>query len=83
MLVTDLTVHFASFLMKLGHNLTLKSARRFETKRFESASMQYVRKYYSDPFPPVTSKRYYAASLDLDFELNRSSDPLAKTVTNS
>ena len=31
----------------------------------------------SESFPPVASKRCYAS--DLDFELNRSSDPLAKS----
>ena len=34
---------------------------------------------YSESFPLVASKRYYVASSELDFELNRSSDPLAKS----
>ena len=35
---------------------------------------------YSGSFPPVVCKRCYVASSDLVFELNRSSDQLAKSV---
>ena len=45
----------------------------------KSASKHRVIKYYSESFSPVAFKRCYVASLDLDFELNRSSDPLAKS----
>ena len=67
-------------------NLKLKSARRFKTERLESlksVSEHRVIKYYSESFSPVAFKRGDVASLDLDFELNRSSDALPKTVLNS
>ena len=60
----------------------MKSARRFKTERFESLksfSKHNGKKYYGESFPPVARKRCYVASLDLDFELNRSPDPLAKS----
>ena len=59
----------------------MKSARHFKTERFESLksfSKHIGQKYYSESFPQVSSKRCYVASSDLDFELNRSSNPLAK-----
>ena len=61
----------------------MKSERRFKTERFEglkSFSNHNGQKYYSESFPPVTSERLcYVASSDLDFELNRSKDPLAQS----
>ena len=69
-----------------GTNLKLKSASRFKMERFESLkslSQHRVIKYYSESISPVAFKRCYVASLDLGFELNRSSDPLVTTVTNS
>ena len=74
------------FLRELGDKLKLKSACRFKTERFESlksVSKHRVIKQYMESFSPVALKRYYVASLDLDFELNRTSDPLPKTVLNS
>ena len=44
----------------------------------KSASKHRVIRYYSESFCPVAFKRCHVASLDLDSELNRSSDPLAK-----
>ena len=38
-----------------------------------------VKKYHSESFAPVASERCYVVSSDLDFELNRTSDPLAKS----
>ena len=35
-------------------------------------------KYYSESFSPVAFKRCYVASLDVDFDLKRSSNPLAE-----
>ena len=60
----------------------MKSARRFKTEKFESLksfSKHNGYKYHSESFPPVASKRCYLASSDLDFELNRSLDSLAKS----
>ena len=54
----------------------MKSARRFKTERFPS--FKNVQIYYSESFPPVAAKRRNVAYLDLDFELNKSSGPLAK-----
>ena len=42
----------------------------------KSTSKYGVIKYYSESFFPFAFKRFYVASLDVDFELNRSSDPL-------
>ena len=39
-------------------------------------------KHYNESFPQVASKRSNVASLDLDYELNKSSDPLAKNDNN-
>ena len=49
---------------------------RFES--LKSVSKHRVIKCKSNAFSQVAFKRYYVASLDLDFELSRSSDPLAK-----
>ena len=60
----------------------MKSAHRFKTERFESLKSfgkRNGKKYYSESFPPVVSKKCYVASWELDFELNRSSDRLAKS----
>ena len=60
----------------------MKSARRFKTERFESLksfSKHNGSKYYRESFPPVVSKRCYVAFSDLDFEVNRNSDPIAKS----
>ena len=51
--------------------------QRFES--LKSFSKHNGEKYYSESFPPVASKRCYVACSDLDFELNRSLDPLAKS----
>ena len=59
----------------------MKSALRFKKERFESLksfSKHDGKKYYSESFPPVVSKRCYVASSDLDIELNGSSNPLTK-----
>ena len=59
----------------------MKSAHRFKTERFESLksfSKHNGKKYYRESFSQVASGRCYVASSGLDFELNRSSDPLAK-----
>ena len=62
-------------------SLKLKSARCFKTYRFETESLS---KHHvsstASHFPPIAFKRCYGASLYLDFELNRSSDPLAESA---
>ena len=77
----NVTPHFASFRSEQGIDLELKSACHFKTERFESLKnvrKQHVQKYYSESFPRVASKTRNVAFLDIDFELNKSSNPLAK-----
>ena len=65
-----------------GIKFKVKSARRFKTERLESLksfSKHIGQEYYSESFPPIASRRCYVVSSDLDFELNTSSDPLAKS----
>ena len=52
-----------------------------KTERCESLKnvrKHHVHKYYSESFRLAASKKCNVASLDLDFELNKSSGPLAK-----
>ena len=77
LLVTDVTLHFASFL-----TFKVKSSRRLKTERFKSLKSfgkHNGQKYYSESFPLFASKRCYVAFSDLYFELNKPSDPLTKS----
>ena len=78
------TPHFASFLSELGHKLKTESARCFRTERFKglkSVRKHVIRKYYSESLPQLILKfvtPHLWISILIDFELNKSSDPLAK-----